>query len=179
MRGKLRDFLPLAGGEWLVSFVTRNHPGELFDRLKGKDVDVEIKKFSPGRSRNANAYMWALCADIGRAIDPPRAKEDIYRDAIKAVGVYIDKVLTVWDVPTVRRRWESHGTGWIFEIVDDAGAGHKLCNLYFGSSTYTADEMRVLISWLTDQCQQMEIQIPLSKEAEEELIERWGKQWQN
>lgn len=47
MKGKLRDFLPLAGGEWLVSFVTRIHPGELFDRLKGKDVDIEIKKFHP------------------------------------------------------------------------------------------------------------------------------------
>ena len=175
MKGKLRDFLPLAGGEWLVSFVTRNHPGELFDRLKGKDVDVEIKKYSPGRSRNANAFMWELCSDIGRAINPPLSKEEVYRMAIKAVGVYIDKVLTVWDVETVRRRWESHGVGWIFEVMDDAGAGRKLCHLYFGSSTYTVQEMQTLLNWLTDQCHQMGLAIPLSKQEEEDLLERWGK----
>ena len=175
MKAKLRDFLPLAGGEWLVSFVTRNHPGELFDRLKGKDVDVEIKKYSPGRSRNANAFMWELCSDIGRAINPPLSKEEVYRMAIKAVGVYIDKVLTVWDVETVRRRWESHGVGWIFEVMDDAGAGRKLCHLYFGSSTYTVQEMQILLNWLTDQCHQMGLAIPLSKQEEEDLLERWGK----
>lgn len=175
MKAKLREMLPLAGGEWLVSFVTRTHPGELFDRLKGKDVDVEIKKYSPGRSRNANAFMWELCSDIGRAINPPLSKEEVYRMAIKAVGVYIDKVLTVWDVETVRRRWESHGVGWLFEVMDDAGAGRKLCNLYFGSSTYTVQEMQILLEWLTDQCRQMEIPIPLSKQEEEDLLERWGK----
>ena len=175
MKGKLRDFLPLAGGEWLVSFVTRIHPGELFDRLKGKDVDVEIKKYSTGRSRNANAFMWELCSDIGRAINPPLSKEEVYRMAIKAVGVYIDKVLTVWDVETVRRRWESHGVGWLFEVMDDAGAGHKLCHLYFGSSTYTVQEMQILLNWLTDQCRQMGVAIPLSKQEEEDLLERWGK----
>ena len=175
MKGKLREMLPLAGGEWLVSFVTRNHPGELFDRLKGKDVTVEIKKFSPGRSKDANAFCWVLCSDIGRAMTPPLSKEDVYRMAIKAVGVYIDKVLTVWDVETVRRRWESHGDGWIFEVIDEAGAGRKLCHLYFGSSTYTVQEMQVLLEWLTDQCRQMEIPIPLSKEDEKDLLERWGK----
>jgi hypothetical protein len=166
--------LPLSGGEWLVSFTTRNHPGELFDRLKGKEISVEIKKASPGRSRDANAMCWALCSDIGKAMKPPLAKEDVYRMAIKAVGVYIDKKLPVWNVETVRRRWEDHGTGWLFEVVDDAGIGWKLCNLYFGSSTYTADEMRVLIDWLVDQCEQMQISIPLSKKDEEDLLERWG-----
>ena len=175
MKGKLREMLPLAGGEWLVSFVTRTHPGELFDRLKGKDVDVEIKKFSPGRSKDANAFCWVLCSDIGKALKPPLSKEDVYRMAIKAVGVYIDKVLPAWDVETVRRRWESHGDGWLFEVMDDAGAGRKLCHLYFGSSTYTVQEMQVLLEWLTDQCRQMEIPIPLSKEDEKDLLDRWGK----
>ena len=175
MKGKLREMLPLAGGEWLVSFVTRTHPGKLFDRLKGKDVDVEIKKFSPGRSKDANAFCWVLCSDIGKALKPPLSKEDVYRMAIRAVGVYIDKVLNGWDVETVRRRWESHGDGWLFEVMDDAGAGRKLCHLYFGSSTYTVQEMQILLEWLTDQCRQMEIPIPLSKEDEKELLERWGK----
>ena len=136
--------------------------------LSGTDI-------SNGRSRDANAFCWALCSEIGKALTPPVPKDDIYRMAIKAVGVYIDKELYLWDVPTVRRRWESHGVGWLFEVVDDAGTGKKLCNLYFGSSTYTVDEMRVLIDWLIDQCRQMELPIPLSQKQTEELLERWGK----
>ena len=64
-----------------------------------------------------------------------------------------------------------------FETVDDVHGlvGHKTVNLYYGSSTYTVDEMRVLIDWLLDQCSQMELPIPLSKKEEEELLERWGK----
>ena len=175
MTGKLREVLPLAGGEWLVSYVTRTDPRTLFDTLKGKDVNIEIKKASKERSKDANAFCWALCSDIGKAFTPPRSKEDVYRDAIKAVGVYVDKVLPLWDVETVRRRWESHGTGWLFEVVDDAGVGRKLCNLYFGSSTYTVSEMQTLIEWLVDQMEQIQLPIPLSKKEEQELLERWGK----
>ena len=175
MTGKLREIIPLAGGEWIVSFVTRNNPGALFDSLKGKDVDVEIKKASQGRSRDANAFCWALCGEIGKALKPPQTKEDVYRMAIKAVGVYTPVNLYLWDVPTVIKRWSSHGTGWIAEIVDDAGTGKKLVHLYYGSSTYSVDEMRVLLEWLTDQCSQMELPIPLSKKEEEDLLERWGK----
>ena len=175
MKGKLREMLPLAGGEWLVSFVTRTHPGEVFDKLKGKDVDIDVKKFSPGRSRDANAFCWALCSDIGKALKPPLSKEDVYRMAIKAVGVYTPVTLIAWDVPTVLQRWSDHGTGWFAEVMDDAGTGKKLVHLYYGSSTYTVDEMQKLLECLTDQCRQMEIPIPLSKQEEKEMLERWGR----
>jgi hypothetical protein len=174
MKGKLRDFLPLAGGEWLVSFVTRNHPGELFDRLKGKDVDVEIKKFSPGRSLTQNAFLWALCSDIGKAFTPPQSKEDIYRHAIKAVGVYTQVTLLSWDVKTVLTRWGERGTGWFAEVVDDAKLiGHKTVNLYYGTSTYTVDEMRKLLDWLIDEAQQLQIPLPLGRERND-LYREWG-----
>lgn len=177
MTGTLRDAIPLAGGEWLVSFVTRTHPGALFDSLKGKPVDVAIKKASNGRSKDANALCWALCSDIGKALTPPLDKEDVYRAAIKAVGVYVQTTLLAWDIDKVRQRWESHGTGWFFEVVDDAPGliGHKVVNMYYGTSTYTVDEMRLVLDWLVDQCQQMGIAIPLSKQDEEQLLERWGK----
>ena len=177
MLGNLRDAIPLAGGEWLVSFVTRAHPGALFETLKGKPVDIEIKKQGKPRSKDANALCWALCSDIGKALTPPLDKEEVYRRAIKAVGVYVQTPLLAWDVEKVRARWESHGTGWFLETVDDAPGlvGHKVVNLYYGTSTYTADEMRVLLDWLLDEARQMEIKIPLSKAEEKELLERWGK----
>ena len=173
MKGKLRDLMMLPGGEWVVSFTTRENPGELFDRLKQKEVSIEIKKATRGRSLDANAMCWALCSDIGKAMTPPLEKETVYRMAIKAVGVYTQATVTVWDIPTIKARWEDHGEGWFIEIMDDAGTGRKLIHLYFGSSTYTVDEMRLLLDWLVDQATQMGLPIPLSKEDEQKLLERW------
>ena len=174
MTGRLRDLTVNRDGSQNVTVTVSCDFSKTFDALKDKEITVEIKKAAKHRSKDANAFCWALCSDIGRAMTPPLEREYVYRRAIKAVGVYINKVLPAWDVETVRRRWESHGVGWLFEIVDDAGAGRKLCNLYFGSSTYTVDEMRVLLEWLKDEAQQLELIIPLSKKEEDEMLERWG-----
>jgi hypothetical protein len=165
----------LAGGEWLVSFTTRADPGEWFDSLRGKDVSIDIKRASKARSRDANAFCWALCSDIGKALTPPVDKAEIYRQAIRAVGVYTDVTVCIWDVDTIIGRWSTHGDGWVADVIDDAGIGKKRLHLYYGSSTYTRDEMRVLLDWLTDQAEQMQIPLRLSREEEERLLAQWGK----
>ena len=176
MTGRLKDLTVNRDGTQNITVTVTADFSKTFDALKGKDVSVEIKKAGKGRSRDANAFCWALCSEIGRAMTPPLAKEDVYRKAIKAVGVYTETQLLAWDVPKVKSRWESHGDGWLFETVDKVHGlvGHKTCHLYYGSSTYTVDEMRVLLDWLVDQAEQMEIPIPLSKKEEQELLERWG-----
>ena len=177
MTGKLRDLTVNRDGSQNVTVTVTSDFTKTYDALKDKEITIEIKKASKGRSNEANSFCWALCSDIGRAMTPPLSKEDVYRMAIKAVGIYTQTQLLAWDVPKVTERWESHGTGWFTEIVDDVPAlvGHKTINLYYGTSTYTVDEMRVLVDWLTDQCRQMELAIPLSKKDEEEMLERWGR----
>ena len=177
MTGRLKDLTVNRDGTQNVTVTVTSDFTKTYDALKDKDISVEIKAASKGRSRDANAFCWALCSEIGRALKPPIDKEDVYRMAIKAVGVYTQTQLLAWDVEKVRQRWESHGVGWFLEIVDDAPGlvGHKVIHLYYGSSTYTVDEMRVLLDWLIDQCEQMQLSIPLGKKEEEELLERWGK----
>ena len=175
MKGRFAELLSLSGGEWRVSFTTRDNPVKLFYRLKDKDLTIDIKSANPKRSLTANAFCWALCSDIGKALTPPLAKEEVYRKAIRAVGVFTSLKVLVWDVDKLVTRWGSHGEGWFVDVLDDAGRGYKLVNLYYGSSTYTVDEMRVLIDWLVDEAEQMEIPIPLSKEETERVLELWGK----
>lgn len=176
MNGRLSGLTINRDGTQNITVTVAADFAETYDKLKDKDVSIEIKKASKGRSLNANAFAWSLCTDIGKAMTPPLAKEDVYRMAIKAVGVYTETQLLAWDIPKVRERWESHGTGWVFEMVDDLHGlvGHKYVRMYYGTSTYTVDEMRVLIDWLVDQAQQMQISIPLSKKEAEEMLERWG-----
>lgn len=175
MIGKLRDLFKTPGNEWVISIVTRDDPRKLFDAIGSALVSFDIKRYSPHRSKDANALCWAMCSDIGRAITPPVDKIEIYRRAIRAVGVYVETVVKLWDVETIRERWASHGDGWFVDVMDDAGPGRKTIHLYFGSSTYTVSEMRTLLDWLVDQGEQMGIVVKMSKRDEERALERWGK----
>lgn len=175
MKGKHRHLTVNRDGTQNITVTVDSDFATTFDALKDCAVDVTIKKASKGRSKDANAFCWALCSEIGRAFNPPRSKEDIYRDAIRAVGVCFQAPIPGFSLDDVMRRWEEHGTGWFAEIVDDDAPGRKLVRMYFGTSTYTVDEMKVVLDWLVDQAQQMEIPIPLSKADEEKMLERWGR----
>jgi hypothetical protein len=175
MIGKLKDLLRLSGGEWLVSFTTRENPGRLFDKLRNIAVMIDIKKYEQDRSIEANRFCWAMCTDIGKAMTPPVSKEEVYRMAIRAVGVYTDAKLCLWDIEKAKSRWSEHGTGWFIEVMDDAEPGWKYVHMYYGSSTYTVGEMRILLDWLVDQMEQMELPIRMSKEDEERALAQWHK----
>jgi ABC-type glutathione transport system ATPase component len=43
----------LAGGEWLVSFTTRDDPRQIMDKLKDVEISVDMKKHNPHRSKDA------------------------------------------------------------------------------------------------------------------------------
>ena len=174
MTGKLKDLTVNRDGTQNVTVTVNTDFAAAFDALKDKQITVEFKEAKKARSLDANNFCWALCSEIGRALKPPLSKKEVYRMAIKAVGPYVQTPVSVWDVEKVKKRWESNGDGWVFEVVDNDGPGHKLCHLHFGSSTYSVSEMRLLIEWLMDQCLQMELPVPLSKEQEKELVERWG-----
>jgi hypothetical protein len=176
MIGKLKDLMRLAGGEWVVSFTTRSDPGRIFDELKDRDVCIEIKKNSKPRSKSANDFLWAMCTDIGKAMRPPLPKEMVYRQAIRDVGVYEPLPIKAEAVDTFCERWASKGTGWFAEVVDDSKLpGYKLVFAYYGSSTYTSEEMSRLLDYLKQDMDNMGLPIPLSKEEEARVMERWGK----
>lgn len=174
MTGNLKEISRGMGGEWIVSFVTRDNPVSMYYRLKDHEVNVEIKRATKPRSLDANAFCWALCSDIGKAITPPVPKEEVYRKAIREVGEYEPLPIKAEAVETFQRRWSSKGTGWFAEVIDDSKLpGYKLVFAYYGSSTYDTAAMSKLIDYLVDEAQQMDLSIPASKEQEEML-----KQWQ-
>ena len=168
MIGKLKELLRLSGGKWLVSFTTSNDPSLILDKLKNDEVTVEIKKYNPKRSNDANAFCWAICTDIGKAMTPPIPKEEVYRKAIREVGEYEPLPIKIQAVDTFIRRWAVKGIGWFAEVVDDSKIpGYKLVFAYYGSSTYNTASMSKVLDYLVDQAEQMQIPIPASKEAEE------------
>lgn len=176
MTGRLKDLLRLQGGEWLVSFVTREDPGQLFNDLKDHDVKIEIKKASKARSKTANDFCWAMCTDIGNALRPPLPKEMIYRQAIRDVGEYEPLPIKDEAVKTFCDRWATKGTGWFAEVIDDSKLpGYKLVFAYYGTSTYTVEQMSRVLDYLKQDMENMGLLIPLSKEEEKRALEQWGR----
>ena len=174
MEGRLTGFSLNRDGSQNVTVTVAGDFAETYDKLKDEQVSVEIKKATKKRSRDANAMCWALCHDIGNAIQPPIPKEEVYRRAIREVGEYEPLPIKAEAVETFQRRWAAKGTGWFAEVIDDSKLpGYKLVFAYYGSSTYDTAEMSRLIDYLVEDARNMGIPIPASKE-QEEALKAWG-----
>ena len=176
MIGRFRDLLRGPGGEWIFSITTREDPRKLMDKLKDKDLSIEIKKHSPRRSKSANDFLWAMCTDIGNALMPPLPKEEVYRRAIRDVGVYEPLPIREDAVERFQRTWAENGIGWFVDVVDDSKLpGYKKCFAYYGSSKYTAEELSRVLDYLVQDMESMGLPIPLSKAEEERMMADWQK----
>lgn len=159
---------------------SRDTISRMFDELKTADrLTINIAKYRKKRSLNANNYLWQLCTLIaGKLSDDgePHTKEDIYRDAIKAMGIYREQgELPVDFAKTSRTAWEMLGTGWITEQVDFEPDGNRvIVRYYYGSSTYNTKQMARVIDWLTVECRQLGIETR-SKEEIDSLLQQWGE----
>lgn len=139
--------------------------------LRTDDPDLPfLEKFKPGkyeiikiiekRTTRANAYMWALCKDISKAVGI--TKNEVYRNAIKEMNVYKDVGgLTEADAATLMTAWQMNGQGWVAEKVDYEPDGeHVMVRFYYGSSTYNAKQMQRLIDLLIEDARSVGVQTP-------------------
>lgn len=67
MRGKLRDLTFGRNGEQHITVTVKSDFREDFDKLKDKDIRVEIKVWREPRSKDANAYFHVLVNKIAEA----------------------------------------------------------------------------------------------------------------
>ena len=174
MAGRLTGLSLNRDGSQNVTVTVAADFAATYDKLKENPVSVEIRKATRKRSRDANAMCWAMCHDIGSALQPPVPKEDVYRKAIREVGEYEPLPIRADAVETFRMRWAAKGVGWFAEVIDDSKIpGYKLVFAYYGSSTYDTAAMSRLIDYLVDDAKQMGIPIPATKE-QEEALKAWG-----
>lgn len=170
MIGKLKDLIIDKNGNRYITVVVRDNFEVEFDTLKDCDVDIAIKKHSAHRSLDANAYCWLLCGRIAEKMSDDGViytKADIYKQAIKEVGVYKDFEFDPDDAKTLRSAWEMLGTGWITEQVDYSQNGEKVVvRCYYGSSRYNAKQMSRLIDNLIQDCDALGIEHRTPEEIE-------------
>lgn len=157
MRARLRDLTLDMNGKQVLSFTLDEDFRDHYDKYKEKPLTVEIKRYSPKRSKNANDYLWELCTRI--AEDQHITKEEVYRKQIREVGVYEPLPIREDAVERFDEAWRRKGIGWFTEVVDDAAfPGYKKIFAYYGSSTYTSAEMSRLIENTIEDCKALGIE---------------------
>jgi len=156
MIGKLTGVQRLFGGDWSLTFSTREDASKIYDELHEKPVSVEIKKAAAKRSRDANAFAWVL---IDKIAEKTRiAKKDVYRAAIREIGG-VSETVCVQDKAVERLcdGWQKNGIGWQTETIPSKLPGCTNVILYYGSSTYDTAQMSRLIDLLIQEAEQQGI----------------------
>ena len=141
------------------------------EELKNENkLNIELKKYRQKRSLDANAYMWILISKIQEKLN--MSKEEIYRDAIKNIGVY--EVLPVKNEAVERfiEAWKHNGLGWICETTKSKLDGFTNIIAYYGSSTYSTKEMSRLVDFIVQECKQLDIET-MTPEELSRLKEDW------
>lgn len=138
--------------------------GQAVSQLEdGKTYTVEIKEKKQKRSREANAYAWALLDKLATKLHIP--KEDIYRDVIKNIGGNNETVCVQNKaVERLCEGWKRNGIGWVFDTFESKIEGCTNVILYYGSSTYDSAQMHRLIDLIVQECKQQNIETLTSEE---------------
>lgn len=152
----------------------------LMQMKPGKLYEIELRERRKERSLDANAYMWVLCEKLAKAISTPDAiatKEDVYRDAIRAVGIWKDwPPMDESHAKTLMTAWGKIGTGWISEIVDYASGGEQvIVRTYYGSSQYDTKRMSRLIDNIVQDCKAVGVETLTPLELDR-LKEAWSSE---
>lgn len=152
-----------------ISFLTQdiNAVNNLL-KVAGKTaLEAEIKPLNNKRSCNANSYMWVLCDKIAEAIHA--TKEEVYKEAIRHVGIFQDVACTAQGLPALIETWTSRGIGWIVDTFDSKLQGCKRVRLYTGSHLYDTKQMTRLVDYIVEEAKNLGIETMTPQELKQML----------
>lgn len=119
-------------------------------------LEAKIEPLKTTRSLHANSYMWVLCDKIADAIHA--TKEEVYRKAVREVGVFNDVAVTKHALPQLIETWTSRGLGWMVDTFDSKLDGCKRVRLYTGSHEYDTKQMSRLIDYIVEEAKELGIE---------------------
>lgn len=165
-------FHDIATRKWLISFEVEDAP-EVFDKTKDKPLNIEIKQFREGRSKDANALLWACLGEIASALSTD--KWEIYLMMLRRYGQYTYICVPPGAVEMIKKQWRE-----IEEIGDIKVNGRDAVQLlcYYGSSTYDTQQFSVLLDGVISEMKEMGLKAPTSEEMRRTLDE-WERRTQS
>lgn len=159
----------------LVGFQVEREALDEFKDVLGKDLDgyvVTLKK-PKAKSTNMHNYMWSLCDAIARKKHGfmSLTKEDIYRLAVREVGLWNDVKVPNESTGELIADWQRNGIGWFAETVF-RGDEETTIRLYRGASVYDAEQLYRLTNHVVQMANDAGINT-MTKTEMEQLKEKW------
>lgn len=166
MRAKIKDFSITLDKTQNLTLALQGDFKSEYEKLKDKDLSVEIKQYRDRRTLNANALCWKLCTEIA---DVLRSDKDyIYLSMLKRYGQSeIISVKAELDIRGYFKYYDEFGTGYV------NGKEFTHYKVYKGSSEYDTREMSILLDGIVSEAKELGIQVLTA--AELDLIK---KEWQ-
>ena len=138
--------------------------------LKGYELTIKKPR---QKSMTANSYMWRICDKIAHRIGS--TKEDVYRAAIREVGVYDDVLVKTEAYEDFKRVWEDGHLGYFVEPIGMLnGEEYISVRTYYGSSNYNSQELSRVVDYIVDEAKGMGIETITDREMER-LLSLVGK----
>lgn len=153
----------------LVGFEVAPEVLDDFHQYLGKDLSdhVLILKKKIRKSRSMHNYMWVLCDQIAKKRTDfiSYTKEDIYRMAVRDVGLWYDVTLPTEQVRQFVTDWSKKGEGWFVETII---MGEEVTELraYQGASVYDADALYRLTNYVVEMAKESGVETIPNDELE-------------
>lgn len=139
-------------------------------KLQDKEIDLEIKKHSKKRSLNANAYAWVLMTAIAKEMSVD--KWSVYKELLKRYSNSFEYLVVKEEaLPRLEKAFRA------IEVLGDGVLGEEKAyqvQAYYGSSTFTQDEMRVFIDGIVQEAKNLNIETETPQELER-MVAMWDK----
>lgn len=144
----------------------------MMDELNDKTLSIEVKPYRAKRSLDANAYFFVLADKLAAKLGT--SKEEVYRNAVRDIGG-VSEIVCVKNEAVERlcEGWSKSGIAWQTETFPSKIDGCTNVILYYGSSTYTTDQMSRLIDHIVQDCKAVGIET-MTPNAIAEMISLWG-----
>ena len=140
-------------GDVIVSFAIEDEEAiAKLEKDKDKILVLETKRHSDKRSLNANAYFWVLCDKMAKVLRT--TKEAIYSLQLSRYGVFVDLDIERPAMSLLQGKFR-----YIEEVIEDrlTESDRITARCYFGSSSYTKEEMARLIDGTVEDAKELGI----------------------
>lgn len=148
-----------------ITFSLNERMEEEIEQIKDVEkLSIDVKKYHPKRSLDANAMLWACIQDISNATG--EKPWNLYLKYLKEFGQYTYTVVKPKAVEMMKRMWRECEEVGEIEINGQKGI-QMLC--FFGSSTYNSKEFSKLLNGVIEDMKSLGLQPPPSADMRRAL----------
>ena len=173
---------PLADGSIMLQAIVRGDNQAIQRVLDDFGInpqgwEINVGKPPKPKSKDANSYMWVLCDKIAQKLKS--TKEEVYRHAIREVGMFDDVPIKNDQVDSKVALWNNIGVGWFAEVMRDSKhQGYTVVREYFGSRAYDNANMCRLVDYVVEAAKEQGIDVRTPEEIDR-MKSLWGKEEKN